>query len=140
MGTAVRTSPPSTAMNSFLVVALAALAAGQQFQQQRQFNTAVRLASPGYFQQGESVTSDSFRSNSGRFQSDSFQSNNLQNNQGATFRSGTSGVSTYRQSGSRTGSFQNENQFQNNDDNTGNQFQSESSLQRQRNTFDSNSF
>merc|ERR1712212_699152 len=136
MGTAVRTSPPSTAMNSLLVVALAAMAAGQQFQQQRQFNTAVRLASPGYFQQGGSSTSDSLRSNSGRFQSDSSQSNNFQNNQESTFGSGTSGVSTFRQSGS----FQNNNQFQNNDNNNRNQFQSESSLQRQRNSFDSNAF
>merc|ERR1712212_389375 len=115
----------STAMKSLLVVALAAMAAGQQFQQQRQFNTAVRLASPGYFQQGGSFTSDSFRSNSGRFQSDSSQSNNLQNNQGSTFRSGTSGFSTFRQSGS----FHNHNQFQ------GEPFQ-----ENQRNSFDANAF
>ncbi|XP_042860265.1 putative uncharacterized protein DDB_G0286901 [Penaeus japonicus] len=109
-------------MKLLIVVALAAVAVGQQFQQQRQYDTAVRLASPGYFQQGGSFTSTSSLNRNNQLQGNSFQN---------TFQTATSGINTFRQSGS----FQNNNQFQNNAGSNRNQFQTGSV---QQSSFDSN--
>nr|XP_027233060.1 uncharacterized protein LOC113824523 [Penaeus vannamei] len=111
-------------MKVFLIVALAAAAVGQQFQQQRQYDTAVRLATPGYFTQGGSFTSASFRNANGRLQGDSFQN---------SFQTATSDANTFRQSGL----FQNSNQLQRNAATNRNQFQTGSF---QQNSFDSNAF
>ncbi|XP_047502731.1 probable ATP-dependent RNA helicase ddx42 [Penaeus chinensis] len=77
-------------MKVLFIVALAAAAVGQQFQQQRQYDTAVRLATPGYFQQGGSFTSASFRNTNGQLQSDSFQN---------SFQTATSDSNSFRQPG-----------------------------------------
>ncbi|ROT62813.1 putative fibrous sheath CABYR-binding protein [Penaeus vannamei] len=111
-------------MKVFLIVALAAAAVGQQFQQQRQYDTAVRLATPGYFTQGGSFTSASFQNANGRLQGDSFQN---------SFQTATSDANTFRQSGL----FQNSNQLQRNAATNRNQFQTGSF---QQNSFDSNAF
>jgi len=105
-------------------VALAAAAVGQQFQQQRQYDTAVRLATPGFFQQGGSFTSPSFRNTNGQLQGDSFQN---------SFQTATSDSNSFRQSGL----FQNSNQLQRNADTNTNQFQTTSFPQS---SFDSNAF
>ncbi|XP_037772414.1 putative uncharacterized protein DDB_G0282133 [Penaeus monodon] len=105
-----RTSPHVTDMKALVVVALAATAVGQQFQLQRQYDTAVRLATPGYFQQGGSFTSPSFRNTNGQLQGDSFQN---------SFQTATSDSNSFRQSGL----FQNSNQLQRNADTNTNQFQ-----------------
>jgi len=105
-------------------VALAAAAVGQQFQQQRQYDTAVRLATPGYFTQGGSFTSASFQNANGRLQGDSFQN---------SFQTATSDANTFRQSGL----FQNSNQLQRNAATNRNQFQTGSF---QQSSFDSNAF
>ncbi|XP_037772413.1 probable cyclin-dependent serine/threonine-protein kinase DDB_G0292550 [Penaeus monodon] len=119
-----RTSPHVTDMKALVVVALAAAAVGQQFQQQRQYDTAVRLATPGYFQQGGSFTSPSFRNTNGQLQGDSFQN---------SFQTATSDSNSFRQSGL----FQNSNQLQRNADTNTNQFQTTSF---QQSSFDSNAF
>ncbi|XP_037772448.1 probable ATP-dependent RNA helicase ddx42 [Penaeus monodon] len=111
-------------MKALVVVALAAATVGQQFQQQRQYDTAVRLATPGYFQQGGSFTSPSFRNTNGRLQGDSFQN---------SFQTATSDSNSFRQSGL----FQNSNQLQRNADTNRNQFQTTSF---QQSSFDSNAF
>merc|ERR1712212_266255 len=110
MGIVTCADPTQAAMKIFLIVTLAAIAAGQQFQQQRQFNTAVRLASPGYFQQSGSSSSSSSQNNQNRFQANSFQSNNFRNSQGATVQSGSSSGSSVSSSGSLQNN--NRNQFQ----------------------------
>ncbi|XP_063602306.1 putative uncharacterized protein DDB_G0291812 [Penaeus indicus] len=119
-----RTSSHATDMKVLAVVALAAAAVGQQFQQQRQYDTAVRLATPGYFQQGGSFTSASFRNTNGRLQGDSFQN---------SFQTATSDSNSSRQSGL----FQNSNQLQRNADANRNQFQTTSF---QQSSIDSNAF
>ncbi|XP_069973340.1 dr1-associated corepressor homolog [Penaeus vannamei] len=111
-------------MKVLVVVTLAAAAVGQQFQQQRQYDTAVRLATPGYFTQGGSFTSASFRDANGRLQGDSFQN---------SFQTATSDANTFRQSGL----FQNSNQLQRNAATNRNQFQTGSF---QQSSFDSNAF
>ncbi|XP_069973339.1 probable ATP-dependent RNA helicase ddx42 [Penaeus vannamei] len=111
-------------MKVLVIVTLAAAAVGQQFQQQRQYDTAVRLATPGYFTQGGSFTSASFRNANGRLQGDSFQN---------SFQTATSDANTFRQSGL----FQNSNQLQRNAATNRNQFQTGSF---QQNSFDSNAF
>nr|XP_027233059.1 uncharacterized protein LOC113824522 [Penaeus vannamei] len=111
-------------MKVLVVVTLAAAAVGQQFQQQRQYDTAVRLATPGYFTQGGSFTSASFQNANGRLQGDSFQN---------SFQTATSDANTFRQSGL----FQNSNQLQRNAATNRNQFQTGSF---QQNSFDSNAF
>ncbi|XP_037772500.1 probable ATP-dependent RNA helicase ddx42 [Penaeus monodon] len=111
-------------MKVFLIVALAAAAVGQQFQLQRQYDTAVRLATPGYFQQGGSFTSPSFRNTNGQLQGDSFQN---------SFQTATSDSNSFRQSGL----FQNSNQLQRNADTNTNQFQTTSF---QQSSFDSNAY
>nr|XP_027233064.1 putative protein TPRXL [Penaeus vannamei] len=111
-------------MKVLVIVTLAAAAVGQQFQQQRQYDTAVRLATPGYFTQGGSFTSASFQNANGRLQGDSFQN---------SFQTATSDANTFRQSGL----FQNSNQLQRNAATNRNQFQTGSF---QQNSFDSNAF
>ncbi|XP_069973395.1 probable ATP-dependent RNA helicase ddx42 [Penaeus vannamei] len=111
-------------MKVLVIVTLAAAAVGQQFQQQRQYDTAVRLATPGYFTQGGSFTSASFQNANGRLQGDSFQN---------SFQTATSDANTFRQSGL----FQNSNQLQSNAGTNRNQFQTGSF---QQNSFDSNAF
>nr|XP_027233054.1 nucleoporin-like protein amo1 [Penaeus vannamei] len=111
-------------MYVLVIVALAAAAVGQQFQQQRQYDTAVRLATPGYFTQGGSFTSASFQNANGRLQGDSFQN---------SFQTATSDANTFRQSGL----FQNSNQLQRNAATNRNQFQTGSF---QQSSFDSNAF
>ncbi|XP_071528838.1 uncharacterized protein [Panulirus ornatus] len=114
-------------MKTLLVLVLAAVAMGQQFQLSRDFTPAVKLAGPGSFQQtgGSAFTSG----NNDQFLSNSFQSTgNFQNNQRTNFRSGLAGSSFSSQSGS----FQNNDQFQTNAADR-NQFQDTSFQQNQQN-------
>ncbi|XP_064099785.1 uncharacterized protein DDB_G0292186-like [Macrobrachium nipponense] len=116
----------STMKASLILFAVALGTAQEQFTQRREFNTAVRLARPGFFQQGGSFSS---RSSSGNnFQN---QNNNLQS---ASFGSDkNSAVSSQ--------SFQNNNQFQpgstsfsRNQQNRGTPFDSRNQNQFQSNT------
>ncbi|XP_066986763.1 dr1-associated corepressor homolog [Macrobrachium rosenbergii] len=113
---------------SVLLFAVALATAQPQFNERREFNTAVRLAGPGFFQQGGSLSSrSSFGSNSNQQrQSFSTSGNNNFQNQNNNFQS--SSFSGDRNFGSSQ-SFQNNNQFQN-----------RQSQRNQQNTLTSNSF
>ncbi|XP_066986769.1 probable protein phosphatase DDB_G0279461 [Macrobrachium rosenbergii] len=85
----------------FLLLSVAVtLTAGQQFKQSLEFNPAVRLAGPGFFQQGSSFRSSSTTDNSNR--------NNQFQNRGSTVQ--FSSLSNNRNSESLV-RFQNDNQF-----------------------------
>ncbi|XP_042229216.1 GATA zinc finger domain-containing protein 14-like [Homarus americanus] len=100
-------------MKTFIIVVAAALAAGQQFQQTRDFTPAVRLADQGFFQQ-TGRTSFIPQDSNNQFQSSSFQSNsNSQNTQRDNLGSGFVGSSVSSQSGT----FLDSNQFQSNEAN-----------------------
>nr|XP_027233055.1 probable ATP-dependent RNA helicase ddx42 [Penaeus vannamei] len=114
-------------MKVLCLVVLAAVATGQQFQQQEQYATAVRLAIPGYFQQSGVSSSNSFQND--RFQESSFQSN-VQNSQ-------RSGVQSVNSQLTTSGSPQTNEQFGFNTGNNNNQFQSSGFQQNQRNRLDS---
>ncbi|KAK7024222.1 hypothetical protein SK128_004556 [Halocaridina rubra] len=96
-------------MKTFTLLAVIALTAGQQFKERRDFNTAVRLAGPGFFGQGGSFNSRSSSADRNQFQSDSSQNRENFQNQGGNFQS--SSFSGARRSG-QSGSFQTGNQFQ----------------------------
>ncbi|XP_064100932.1 uncharacterized protein DDB_G0292186-like [Macrobrachium nipponense] len=118
------------------------LAAGQQFQQNLEFGSpAVRLAGPGFFQQGSSFSSGASFSNSNRNNQFQNQNSNIQ----------FSSLSNNRNSESLAG-FQNDNQFQSGgisfqqnqqnafnsfDTNNRDTFQTQSPQQNQQNTFSS---
>ncbi|XP_064100931.1 uncharacterized protein DDB_G0292186-like isoform X2 [Macrobrachium nipponense] len=118
------------------------LAAGQQFQQSLEFGSpAVRLAGPGFFQQGSSFSSGARFSNSNRNNQFQNQNSNIQ----------FSSLSNNRNSESLAG-FQNDNQFQSGgisfqqnqqkafnsfDTNNRDTFQTQSPQQNQQNTFSS---
>ncbi|XP_068231361.1 GATA zinc finger domain-containing protein 14-like isoform X2 [Palaemon carinicauda] len=132
---------------AFFMLAVA-VATAQQFNQRREFNTAVRLAGPGFFQQGGSFTdrstfdnrnfdqqrrsftssnNDNFQNQNSNFQSSSFVSNrNLDSSQP---------IQNNNQflSGSRTFQIDQQNRNQN-------QFKNPQSQQNQQNTFTSNAF
>ncbi|XP_042229294.1 GATA zinc finger domain-containing protein 14-like isoform X3 [Homarus americanus] len=122
-------------MKTFIIVVAAALAAGQQFQQTRDFTPAVRLADQGFFQQ-TGRTSFIPQDSNNQFQSSSFQSNsNSQNTQRDNLGSGFVGSSVSSQSGT----FLDSNQFQSNEANR-NLLRNRLFQQNQRNTFNSNDF
>ncbi|XP_042229298.1 homeobox protein 2-like [Homarus americanus] len=119
-----------------IVVVVTALAAGQQFQQTRDFTPAVRLADQGFFQQTGSSTLRSADNNKNQFQSSSFQSNNnLQDTQRDNFRSGLVDSSVSRQSGT----FLNNVQFRANVADRSN-VQDKSLKQNQRNNVNTDNF
>ncbi|XP_064099628.1 myb-like protein I [Macrobrachium nipponense] len=126
----------------FLLLSVAVtLTAGQQFQQSLEFNPAVRLAGPGFFQQGSSFRSSSSVDNSNR--------NNQFQNRGSNVQ--FSSLSNNRNSESLV-RFQNDNQFQSGrtsfqqdqqntlnsfDSSSQNRLQAQSLQQNQQNTFSS---
>ncbi|XP_064100986.1 probable WRKY transcription factor protein 1 [Macrobrachium nipponense] len=113
---------------SILLIAVAVATAQPQFNERREFNTAVRLAGPGFFQQGASLASRSSFNNNSNQQRQSFSTSGNSNfqNQNNDFQSATFGSD--RNLGSAQ-SFQNNNQFQN-----------RQSQQNQQNALTSNSF
>ncbi|XP_064100984.1 GATA zinc finger domain-containing protein 14-like [Macrobrachium nipponense] len=112
---------------SLVLFAVTVATAQPQFNERREFNTAVRLAGPGFFQQGGSLASRSSFNNNSNQQRQSFSTsgNNNFQDQNNNFQSASFG------SDRNLGSAQS---FQNN-----NQFQSGQSQQNQQNTFASNS-
>ncbi|XP_068231360.1 GATA zinc finger domain-containing protein 14-like isoform X1 [Palaemon carinicauda] len=132
-----------------------ALATAQQFNQRREFNTAVRLAGPGFFQQGGSFAGrSSFDNNNFDQQRQSFTSSNNDNfqNQNGNFQSTSfAGDRTFgssrsfpnnNQFESGTTSFQRDqqNRFNSFDSRPQNQLQNRQFQQNQQDTFSSNDF
>ncbi|XP_066986848.1 protein rtoA-like [Macrobrachium rosenbergii] len=113
----------STMKASLILFAVALATAQQQFNQRLEFTPAVRLASPGFFQQGRFFSSSSSRSSSasGSFRN---QNNNIQsapfgsdrNSDGASqsFQPGSSSFSGNQQNRGTPFDSRNQNQLQNN--------------------------